>query len=597
MGDSSLPVQKLSAIISALFLASYVLTPPASGYEVSVYDGLSTFTIVLGALTILIGIILVAVSLVYNAEYYWTGFGTIAIGYIGIYLIPIVRGYEIHTSFGTDLLRHAGLIQDILETGEIFDIRYPGTHILTASVSQTTDLSIETLSLIIPLLFFFCTVLFTGTFVWSLTGKTKLTLLVVLATIPLVIGPHRVLPQPWLLGMTFAPFLLILFHKFSHGKVYTGIVIASIIFVAQTIYHPLSIANSLVILVGYLFAVKFKTLSYQAALHHIKGARGFVIVSIGAIILSFWVLFVAVPQRHIGGLVYRVLGMSPGGGQHAEQAATDEFTIGQIFWHFFLPDLGTAALVFLLAGVMFLVIVSKPLRGNNLSMFDIISVALFLVSFIHGFLHILIQIYGTNILRNTQLLVFTSPFIIAAGLYELGQISSINFKYKRPLGLVILIFLISLPAFLGAATVYTEGNHLSTATVEGHGWLIDNKGGELSITSDSGRDMFSYYHYGFEEAYEIRRSDRIVTSLEQTPDRLGYNTNDTIAESVNNTYLLTRSFDLEQYREKPEWRLEQIEYYVESDIDRLKNDKTANHVYSNSEYSVWKVNSATTSTV
>lgn len=145
-------------LISAV-LVVIISTPPATGYEISIYDAYPISFWVLLITTIACGIVI----LIHQAfdeklsRWWMAGFSVILFSNLLILLLPVARGY---VTFGrADVLAHIGYIAEILFTGH-FPLTgpkadyYPALHILCADLSLATGLTPEQLAELIPVLFF-----------------------------------------------------------------------------------------------------------------------------------------------------------------------------------------------------------------------------------------------------------------------------------------------------------------------------------------------------------------------------------------------------------------------------------------------------------
>jgi len=147
---------KVTAIIAftfiVLILMIIVKTPPASGYEISIYNVYPWYLWVFVITSIFLGqmILLSGATASKKNDNYWV------IGFLGILItntillfMPFIRGY---TMYGRgDVLTHIGYIKDILNTASIgTNNYYPIEHILTAIMSYTTNISVGHAVNIIP---------------------------------------------------------------------------------------------------------------------------------------------------------------------------------------------------------------------------------------------------------------------------------------------------------------------------------------------------------------------------------------------------------------------------------------------------------------
>lgn len=584
-------IRKTVVLCCAWFIISLTYISPATEFEVSVFDNIPLTTILLGSLLILVSVVLIVVTIKYDKDYFLTGIGSLITVYAGLYAIPALRGYGLHSTFGYDILSHYGQIQDIILYGSLSDDRYPASHLLVAEFSMITDVEFELVGWFIALWFYLLSIFFIAIFVWSITGNKEITITVILASFPLAIGPHQLLIQPWTLSLILVPLLLYCVYrlKIDINNPISLFFISIIIISASIIYHPITTFNILILFAGYLFIVQISFLKQSISVVFKPKKNYIMLISVAAgVMLVVWLLIGERAISHTQRLFIRIARGDSGGIEHAQSAGEAEYTLSQIFWYFFLPDVGVATALIVLSGVGSLIIILKWMMVHESNTYELIVCGLFFISVVHSTIYIVLQIYGTNLLRNVQLLIIVSPLVIGYGTYLLFNWVKVRTRQMSLPFALFIILLFSGLIFFGVATVYDDGAHMTTSSMDGHGWLLDNKEPDEKIITDFGRDRFAWYHFGFAEVRELR-PESIVTSQKQIPNRLGYLENDTIALSIENGYVSTREADLTQYETEPDWRLSQSNHYTAKDIQRLGNDKTAIKIYENEEYSVWKV--------
>lgn len=138
-------------IIAAL--AVIATTPPASGYEISVYEAYPAYFWFFIIASIACGLSILVFSAFGDGKHssgLWTfGLFAIIVSNIIILMLPVFRDYAFYGR--GDPLGHVGLTRDILLYGHIGEENfYPIIHILAASISYVTGLSLRWMPEIIP---------------------------------------------------------------------------------------------------------------------------------------------------------------------------------------------------------------------------------------------------------------------------------------------------------------------------------------------------------------------------------------------------------------------------------------------------------------
>ena len=152
-------ILKIITIIAFIFiiLASIIIakTPPASDYEISIYDAYPGYFWVFIITSIFMGQIILlksAFSSDKNDKIWVSGFLAILTTNVILLFMPFIRGYA---TYGRgDVLSHIGYIKDILRTASFGTNNfYPLDHIVTASLSYITSINVEPAVNIIPPIF------------------------------------------------------------------------------------------------------------------------------------------------------------------------------------------------------------------------------------------------------------------------------------------------------------------------------------------------------------------------------------------------------------------------------------------------------------
>lgn len=156
-GNISLQYLKLSylvnyALLFAIIIITFV-TPPAKGYEFSIYNAYPSYFWFLLILTITMSQLNAIISVLGNTtKKYWVlGFIVIMLTDSLILFLPLIRGYFIYGS--ADVLTHIGYMWDIVNYGSIAHNHYPPTHILGYSISKILGIPQNIITMVIPALF------------------------------------------------------------------------------------------------------------------------------------------------------------------------------------------------------------------------------------------------------------------------------------------------------------------------------------------------------------------------------------------------------------------------------------------------------------
>ncbi|RZN13855.1 MAG: DUF1616 domain-containing protein, partial [Methanosarcinales archaeon] len=240
-------VIKIIAIIafSFIILALMIIarTPPASGYEISIYDVYPWYfwffiitSIFMGQVILMKG----ALSSDKTDNLWILGFLAILTTNIILLFMPFVRGYA---TYGRgDVLTHIGYIKDILRTSSIGTNNfYPLDHILTASLSYITGISVEhTVNIIPPVffLFYIISIYFLAKQVFE--RRDEVFFVLAFASI-LLFGNGNLIFAPSVQSFFLLPFILYLYFKSrgsTHALEFSILLIISLFL--TVFFHPMT---------------------------------------------------------------------------------------------------------------------------------------------------------------------------------------------------------------------------------------------------------------------------------------------------------------------------------------------------------------------
>jgi hypothetical protein len=252
-------VSKTMAIIAftciIISLVIILITPPASRYEISIYNAYPWYFWFFMLTAIFIGQLIVLKDVFYRLSeknYYWL-LGVIAflIPVIIFLFLPTIRGYP---TYGlADHLYHIGEVKDIVQFGSIGqDNFYPNLHILIASSILVTGGGVISIINFLPIFFFLLTPIFIYLFYKIIFNKkNEMKFALILASAFLFFGSYCVYVAPYNLSFLLVPIILYLYFKrgTSQNKINFSLLFI-ILVVGYTFYHPL---NLLLLILVFLF--------------------------------------------------------------------------------------------------------------------------------------------------------------------------------------------------------------------------------------------------------------------------------------------------------------------------------------------------------
>ena len=604
-------VIKITAIIAFIFvilaLTIIARTPPASGYELSIYDAYPWYfwVLIVSVFLLVISITLYRIfftttSIDSNWLYVWL---PVLLAYFILFLLPFFRGYP---AYGRgDTLTHIGYIKDILATGGVLGNGYPISHILVAILGYITAIDINIFVITLPALF---TILY---IIWvsklsSIIFKEKA--MVLLVTIFSLFLMYERVQQfcPFNASLFFLPFFLYVFYKRKGSLSYT------IIFVILLLLLPfLHIFFSITLIIALLAlwfsdraweklsGLKIKSRffdflsdsnitkrDYEAAIVLLSVAAGWWAIHsyLSAIghILS-WVLYSAGETP----VIYKNLNALAAADLTTYQTIRVFWTrMGNVLFFYFLP-------VILLI-VFFFLSRYRNLRSKidkNVFQFVVIYLSFFLLSILFLFAKDYFN-YG----RIYRFVIISSIIISTMLIWRL--INNLSYKSKKAVFVAMLLIL----CFLMVSNIFTvhrspinsyANSQVSSMELNGARWCFDNfeEGRTVKIRRNTlaifrfhdaicGRSSSSPFHY----------------NREPIPDEFGYEGNETIADSFDistneklNVYMFFTLMDKIYHKIffKDLWS--RAKSYSDENVEKLNDDYTANKLYSNGECTIWLI--------
>lgn len=143
----------ISVLVTLLVIAQ---TPPASGYEISIYDSYPPYFWVVVIIPFIISMISICINpsekrSTPSTYQYITVIGTM-VTLLLLLSLPFFRGYLLYTS--GDVFAHIGYTKDIIESGAIgYNNLYPPLHILLYALLSFSGIDFTQITLFIPQIF------------------------------------------------------------------------------------------------------------------------------------------------------------------------------------------------------------------------------------------------------------------------------------------------------------------------------------------------------------------------------------------------------------------------------------------------------------
>lgn len=560
-----------------VFVLSVILNPPATAYEVSLYDAYHSITWLAFATAFVCFVVTLTVAPQYR--------GQAVVGIAALYSVfltlPDQRGYVFFGTPLSDLIYHLGIVRDLLINSTPHLPLYPLTHVLLGEIALVTGLPLTQLqpigSLTATALMIIGTVLAGQHLVDSRSGPY-----VLVAAVPLVFTIHHIALQPWFYALAFIPFVLsvsAIRHQ-SWGKRIVGLILA----VGMVLFHPLTA----------LFGLVAMTIIV------IKKARGsprlitrVAYILTPATLLGYWVLhfhrvrssielFLTPESAQYG---------SSGTFSYASQATSMAVPLWRLIWEYLILQWGTAVIYSGIAGLVTLLVMWYFVKGKKTS--GNIAATIYVVGVLFGGVFAAADLFARNPIRIAQFGLIIAPILIgyalwlAYGNWDFRCGSSGWLTAVKTGTVAFLLIAVIGTAMLAGGTLYDDHRHITESTMDGTTWYLDYHDREHQTHAQRMAVNMEIYYHGYSEA---RSRERVFSRYDpkyHLPPRLGYDENPTVGTWTDG-YLITKTEDIVRARGVPSNGSSEAAFYTEDDQNLLERDQTVSSVYDNGNFWIWK---------
>lgn len=569
--DRTIPSLLILLLLFYIYaILKIIITPPAEGHEIHIFDAIPEVRIILIFNTVIAGTITLWIYYFSSInKYSWKSTFVLLLSLSTFLLLPLLRGYFLIGSGSADTLAHIGYVKDIEATGSVSDDNwYPIIHILIYIIS-TFGVEIEVISQLHQIIFFMLYLFGIGLFLRAITSiRGSIQVGIVVSSVLIYSGFHFS-TSPSISSFWLFPLLLFILTINS----YRGYILMLMLSFAVVFFHPASSVILVIIL------MVFGWTSYW---YNFNVKKLISLTAVAFITFAFWLTFF--PGRQgpfLGvldffGLYDRGEGMASSTASGATNVPLDVMVLRLI---------ESFATIAIYAGIALFSITLLVILGLHRKKRDFWIQSLiiqYLVSVIFTIILVSAIIFGTAWERTTRYLILISTIIIGT------TMALLNFENDVPIdmtGFIKYIFIgaIVVAMILSMATAYDKNMHFSESEYNGASWVTNNYDKNSPI-----------YTYGYSDKiimaelsrnlYTQKYSDRFTF----TPVPQERSIADLIKSSQNG-YLITTEREKDFELLYPTSVREERELYNESDIQYLMDNSDINRVYHNPEANIWTI--------
>jgi hypothetical protein len=590
--ERNLPNFKFQAIILpiSICLISVIITiikiPAAKNYEFSIYDAYPSYFWISIVFLIFSGILATLFGIYYGCIYQ-SRFGILIILISDTILLsmPLIRGYYIYGR--GDVLTHMGMIKDILQKGYLGSSNiYPMDHLLSTMLSLLSNISIASLTMIIPLLFSLFFILSIYCLAKELfETKLQIFLAVSLGSILLFNNTHMSF-APTLQSTLYLPFIIYVYLKSRQIDNINVNILSIFLTIFIVFFHPLT---SLMLVVFLL------TLDLSIYLIHnplLKIKNFITLVKINLITFLTWSSLSYLLFKSLKKLINWFSNeVNPSEFQGKMETINQaEVGIGiileQIIYiygiYIIMSALSILSIIFIVSRYKTKLKFYHIFSSVGFITFASLGLALLFTSFGYGFG----RIYKISIIFSIYLIA--SIFLKIPPMPNCATNQSVN---RHPFLLVTASILLILLIYISSFTLYFspiirfENQQVTLKEYEGIKTFFNIKESNIS-TLEVGISQARFYDAI--NGTDKNRSSILTEGTAEPAKHFGYDQNDSVSYNYNRNYIIINSvgryrFQKLYYEFKNMWRFE------DKDFALLDTDRAAAKFYDNSDLTCYLI--------
>jgi hypothetical protein len=572
-------------------------TPPAAGYELSIYDAYPAFLWVVIAINIFFSIYTIIRSCDSQPKNCYYGFFSILLIETIILLLPIIRGYYAMSRGGGDIYYHIFVASQISNSGYLPQTdTYPIMHILL-SVLQNFFVDFIILAFLLSIIFFISYILYLYILGKTIVGSVRGGIFFSIFGIPLIFSFGHYAFFPFLFALFIIPLILFVYQKIiNNSKQQSGFYICLVFLSLFIVFcHPM---------ITIFLIIMFSTFAFYELFKRWKNLSRpkLVVLNIIAIVtvtFFFWFFHFRYLMDSLESVTSALLGQGAYTSILEYQVNTITTSNAPIWLMIdrFIKIYGPICLYFSISLFFLFYIIYQYYQNKKLYENDLVYSLQFCVAICIGialmtgyfviFEPIRASMYG---------LIFAS---IMCGLFFYRIWFSTKSK-KRKLGLISSITVIlTIVCMLTMLAIYSSPWTSGTNTAVTYGdknaidWILEYRNAEIPVVREE-ESMYRYSTYYY-ESMDARKFQNLSEYTWKIPSNFGYNTTRTIGDSFSylpdrRVYMLTTELMKLTPYAVPDERRNLLKSFTDSDFIRLKNDPTVNLVYTNNQFGVWSIN-------
>lgn len=586
-------------------------TPPAKGYEISIYAVYPSFFWGLIILSVtVIWVILMYCSITTKMDrrevIFLPVFAMIVVKMI-LLLLPLFRGYLFYGR--ADTVYHLSYIKEIVKTKEYVIEQthnyYPHIHMLGALIYYLTGYSIYELPIILVLTF---NLLYILGFVILSRAIGLNSAIAVLFILPFQFSFYHTNVLPSFFALYTVPMILYLYHKKTIckneiNKHTTNInrisLITTIFLIALVFLHPATTFYFILTLVAFALTAKFV---YRTNTD-VKTTLNYILLA--SIVLVGWYFSFSRLQNDFRRVFYWFIGIynKPSVVEYQLNILSRAELPFLLVLDVLIKRYGVAViyLIISLACVVYYlykILVKEDKNNNKISLSYFLA---FVIVSATSSLQLFAYLLEYSPIRVMRFSIFIGTILSILILTKFVSPQNLRFQLTKKLAIYITIFLlIYISTIISIFNIYqsplinVRNGQVTLMEVNGLEWLSKNKDENTYVQSHVGTFFKAYLVFAevgrstmSKEAIRKINSIYIETPI---PTHFGYESNSSIVQTVNyrSEYLIMSKRGLVDYLNYPKevWHL--VRQYTAQDFIKLNLDIT-NKIYVGKDFNIYKI--------
>lgn len=599
--DDNRIIKTIAVIAFTFIILSLVIvvkTPPSVGYEISIYGVYPWYFWVFVITSIFIGqmVLLSSAAASKINDNYW------AIGFLGILItntillfMPFIRGYA---TYGRgDVLSHIGIIKDILNTASIGTNNfYPNDHILTASLSYITDISVEHAVNIVPPIFSLFYIFSIYIFIREIFGRKKEIRFVLMFASILLFSNGNFIFAPSVQSFFFLPSIFYFYFK-SRGSnnlfEFNLILIISLFFIV--FFHPMTtlfLILIFLILEFCLFIYKKINKTHIYELHNLLERRSYNIILFLFVTFFIWYFsFTAITNsfRKVTSSLLQKSGYSQAETytELLKRTQPDFYDLIEVILNNYGQIIVLASLSLFFSIFIFNIWRKNPKNKelNFYHFFFSFGTIIFILLSIIFFYNDLIIGFG----RVSKYTIFFSSLFVGLGFYlsfnrfELS-VGKQRLKFVSLCVVLIILSHFSISNLYFSPTIKLSNQQVTKMEIKGMSWFFDHRNEEI-LTLEFGLSQSSFYSaiYG----YSAPRKNLWLGKNAMPVEHFNYSTSASLGDYYKEPRYFTLNILGRIFYQEIYPKFEIFWKFTSEDFVNLENDKTILKIYNNGNLDIY----------